>query len=190
MTSITIEAAARELIRAIYDNPTVPEPAVTSAAPETMKERQCYRNGYYSARDLPEFKRLAELLKENDREDPIPPGDYDCTILDAAVEPGRKPGDLKAMLTIGIPSLGTRMRVEAGSAKVSVISEAAAKKLVQHVTQSMEKESALLQPHPQVFMRDPYALLDLIRQEANIIPETVDTWMLEAQNLPPRERHG
>lgn len=184
MTNITVEAAARELIRAIYGNPVVPEPPESSAAPETMKERQCYRNGYYSVLDLPEFKRLAELLKETPVQETLPPGQYMCKVVDFQIEPGRKPGDLKAMLTVDVPGLGSKLKGQVASAKVSVISEAAAKKLVQHITRDMERESALLQPNPQVFMRDPYALLDLIRTEANVTPGTVDAWMLEAQRSP------
>ena len=56
-----------------------------------------------------------------------------------------------------------------------------AKKLVVFITQSMERESALLQPKPQVFMNDPYGLLDLIRAEAKLKPEEIDAWMVEAQ---------
>lgn len=110
----------------------------------------------------------------------LPPGQYSCKISDVQIEPGRKPGDLKAMLTVDVPGVGS-MKVEAGSARGSSITEAAAKKLVQHIVQDMERESALLQPNPQVFMRDPYALLDLIRKEANLSAETIDAWMLEAQ---------
>jgi hypothetical protein len=62
-----------------------------------------------------------------------------------------------------------------------------AKLLVQQIVRGMERESALLQPDPQVFMRDPYALLDLIRKEANVSAEDMDAWMLEAQ---PNRRGG
>lgn len=71
-----------------------------------------------------------------------------------------------------------------------MISQDAAKKLVQHITQHMERESALLYPEAMrnTFMNDPYALLDLIRQEANLTADTMDAWMLEAQGRPaPKE---
>ena len=56
-----------------------------------------------------------------------------------------------------------------------------AKKLVQFITVNMERESAFLQPKPQVFMNDAYGLLDLIRDEAKLKPEEIDAWMVEAQ---------
>lgn len=56
-----------------------------------------------------------------------------------------------------------------------------AKKLIQFITVNMERESAFLQPNPQVFMNDAYGLLDLIRNEAKLTPEQVDAWMVEAQ---------
>lgn len=120
------------------------------------------------------------MVEGNEERKQLPPGEYMCKIVDFQIEPGRKPGDLKGMLTVDVPGVGS-MKVDAGSVRGSSITEAAAKKLVQHITQSLERESALLQPVPQVFMRDPYALLDLIRQEANLSAETVDNWMLEAQ---------
>lgn len=209
----------------------------------------------------------------------LPPGEYMCKIVDATIEPGRKPGDLKAMLTVAVPALGdAKIKVEAAHFHGNVLNQddierlarvawentgkeslpvlppgqvwidkatnkqvdpkdlalaweqigtkeifrrqaaavakalgfklgddvtvtprdlikgaqaplrkEIAKLLVQHIVQSMEKESALLQPVPQVFMRDPYALLDLIRKEANVSSEEIDAWMLEAQ---PNRRGG
>lgn len=61
----TLESAARDLVRAIYQDPDIPEPgAPLLVIPENQRERQSYRNGYYSARDLPEFKQLLDLLKK------------------------------------------------------------------------------------------------------------------------------
>lgn len=65
--------------------------------------------------------------------------------------------------------------------KAPALGREVAKKLVTFITQSMERESALLQPNPQVFMNDPYGLLDLIRDEAKLKPEEIDAWMVEAQ---------
>lgn len=58
-----------------------------------------------------------------------------------------------------------------------------AKKLIQFITTHMARESALLRPPGtrNVFMTDPYALLDLIREEAKLTHTMVDGWMLETQ---------
>lgn len=51
----------RALIETIYSNPQgVPEE-------RPVEERQMYRNGYYSVRDLPEFKALVESLANESR---------------------------------------------------------------------------------------------------------------------------
>jgi hypothetical protein len=68
-----------------------------------------------------------------------------------------------------------------GDREAPALGREVAKKLVTFITQSMERESALLQPNPQVFMNDPYGLLDLIRDEAKLKPEEIDAWMVEAQ---------
>ena len=65
--------------------------------------------------------------------------------------------------------------------KAPALDREVAKKLVTFITKSMERESALLQPVPQVFMNDPYGLLDLIKNEAQLKPEEIDAWMVEAQ---------
>lgn len=183
MTNLTVEDAARELVRAIYGDPAVPgEPRESFLGPPTVvTERQSYRNGYYSVRDLPEFKRLQALLRENVTQEAIPPGEYVCKIDGVAIEPGRKPGDLKLMLTVDIPERGAKLRVEAASCEGSFISEAAARELTQCITARLVKENAFLYPNPQVYMIDPYALLDLIRDRAKLPPEKIDAWMVEAQ---------
>lgn len=65
--------------------------------------------------------------------------------------------------------------------KAPALDREVAKKLVVFITQSMERESSLLQPKPQVFMNDPYGLLDLIKTEAKLDAATIDAWMVEAQ---------
>ena len=65
--------------------------------------------------------------------------------------------------------------------KAPVLDREVAKKLVVCIVQHMERGSALLQPMPQVYMNDPYALLDLIKNEAQLKPEEIDAWMVEAQ---------
>ncbi len=55
------------------------------------------------------------------------------------------------------------------------------KKIVQYIASNMERESALANPYPNTFMNDPYGLLDLIKQEANLTGELLDAWMVEAQ---------
>ena len=65
--------------------------------------------------------------------------------------------------------------------KAPALDREIAKKLVQFITVNMERESAFLQPKPQVFMNDAYGLLDLIRNEAKLKPEEIDAWMVEAQ---------
>jgi len=57
-----------------------------------------------------------------------------------------------------------------------------AKRLIEHIVRNMERESQFLYPNPDVFMNDPYGLLDLIRVEAKLSAETVDAWMVEAQS--------
>lgn len=58
-----------------------------------------------------------------------------------------------------------------------------AEKLVKTITRNLERESALLDPNPSVYMRDPYALLDLIRDTLALDEETIDRWMCEEQNI-------
>lgn len=65
--------------------------------------------------------------------------------------------------------------------KAPALDREVAKKFIQAITCRMERESAFLTPNPQAFMNDPYGLLDLIRDEAKLDPETIDAWMLEAQ---------
>lgn len=65
--------------------------------------------------------------------------------------------------------------------KAPALDREVAKKLVVFITQSMERESAILQPKPQTFMNDPYGLLDLIKKEANLDAKEIDAWMVEAQ---------
>ena len=61
----TIESAANALVVAIFNEPVIPEPgAPLLTIPENARERQSFRNGYYSVRDLPEFQKLLALLKE------------------------------------------------------------------------------------------------------------------------------
>lgn len=69
------------------------------------------------------------------------------------------------------------------------MSPATAKKLIQFITGSLERESAFLYPEGMrnVFMNDPYGLLDLIRDEAKLTPEQIDAWMVEAQGGAPAE---
>lgn len=182
MTNLTIEDAARELVRAIYGDPVVPdEPRQFPSPPSVVTERQSYRNGCYSVRDLPEFKRLQELLKGGGSQETLPPGLYVCKTLDVKIEPGKNPGDARLMMTLDVVGHDTKLKVEAASFKGGTISEEIAKKLVQHIVVHMERESAFLQPNPQTFMNDPYELLDLIRNEAKLPPEMIDAWMLEAQ---------
>jgi hypothetical protein len=51
-----LSTAANDLIRVIYQVPNVDWNT-------PVEQRQAYRNGYYSIRDLREFKRLVELLE-------------------------------------------------------------------------------------------------------------------------------
>jgi len=118
-----------------------------------------------------------------EKKEPLPPGEYVCKILDFQIEPGQKPGDLKAMLTVDVPGLGSKLKVEAASVKGAppAITAEVAKKLVQFIAQHMERESALLYPFPSIVMHDPYGLLKLIQEGASVSSEAMDFWMVEAQ---------
>jgi hypothetical protein len=61
---LTLDELALALARAVYQEPETPKPGTLLTMPETTKERQSYRNGYYSVRDLPEFQNLVKHLKE------------------------------------------------------------------------------------------------------------------------------
>lgn len=56
-----------------------------------------------------------------------------------------------------------------------------ARKLIRYVVLHMERESLLLFPSPNIVMRHPYGLLDLIRDESPLSTEEIDTVMVEAQ---------
>lgn len=65
--------------------------------------------------------------------------------------------------------------------KAPALDREMAKKLISFIVKSMERESALLQPRPQVFMNDPYGLIDLIKDEAKLEATEIDAWMVGAQ---------
>lgn len=56
-----------------------------------------------------------------------------------------------------------------------------ARELVRYIATHMERESSLLYPDPNVIMHEPYGLLGLIRSQAQLTPETIDEWMVQAQ---------
>lgn len=63
MRKPTIESAAVDLVRAIYDEPDIPDHPVLLAGLSNTK-RMAFKNGYYSVRDLPEFKKFVAFLKK------------------------------------------------------------------------------------------------------------------------------
>lgn len=74
MDGMEIRKAAAALVLAIYQDPRIPAPGELATIPKTSDERQCFRNGYYSVRDLDEFMRLVSLLKDS--------GDYPKTFIE------------------------------------------------------------------------------------------------------------
>lgn len=72
------------------------------------------------------------------------------------------------------------MDEEAGAARRDL-----AERVVKFMAKCMERESAFLSPAPNTVMNDPYGLLDLLRDECNLDPETIDKWMCEAQGIDP-----
>jgi len=53
--------------------------------------------------------------------------------------------------------------------------------LVKMMTARMERESAFLNPDPEVFMRKPYEVLDWMVAEGIATAEELDRWMVKQQ---------